>query len=366
MLCISSQQSQDRSPPVALGAASPSMLDEHEGREAAFGYDLKNFCATEAPDEAPHSSDDSATVESTEETTPAGSGYFACFRRPFHRRRSVAKTAAPAVAAQSTDTTAQQLSTPTTNYGELGCKLLLWERELRHQLVRHEQEELTQMVWSVKKMLLPVMEALRYVNTLSVAQEEVVWRWSIRNDYYHFLLGVTQLQEVLHRRSLSFAEEPRDRKEIENVEVPHWIAARRLQVTRETQESAAAKEEERERRLAHFSFIQQQLYQIFLLGEEEQADRMDVERLQRLYAGSILEAMAKVYRHVRLCQLRYEAMGLELQPEVTRDLVADEALHRALLRQDQALGFKKMQADEIRNYLASSRQELLNRRVEEG
>lgn len=246
------------------------------------------------------------------------------------------------------------------------CELAMWERELRQQLVRHEQEELMQMVLSEEKTLFPAMAALRDANALSVMQEEVMWRWGIQNDYHHFLRDVMQVLEVLHRRSFSFADEPRCRKVIEDSERQHWIAARQRQVTRETQEAAAAEKEDRAMRLAYFAHIQQQLYQIFLLEESERDDRMEVERLQRLYASSLVEAMAKEYRHARLCQLKYEARRFELQPEVTRDLVADEALHRSWLCQDQALGFKKVQADEIRSYLASARQELLNQRVEEG
>ncbi|KAG5482044.1 hypothetical protein LSCM1_05759 [Leishmania martiniquensis] len=334
------------------------MLVVNKGGRATLTCDLKRSCVAQRPHEVTPSGDPEASAGSMDTAVPAGSGFFPCLSR------STAKTAAPAVSAQSTDATAQQLIMLTAEYDQMVCELVQWERELRQQLVRHEQEELTQMVWGVERTLSPVMAALRHVNNLSVAQEETVWRWSIRNSYCRFLLDVTQLQEILHRRSLSFAEEPRCRKAIENAEVPHWIEARRLQVMREAKESAAAESEDRARRLAYFAFVQQQLYQIFVLEEWERAGRMDVERLQRLYAGALAEAMAKEYRHARLCQLKYEAACDELQPAVARDLMAEEALHRTQLCQDQALVFQKIAADEIRSYLASSRQELLNSRME--
>ncbi|KAG5508983.1 hypothetical protein GH5_06207 [Leishmania sp. Ghana 2012 LV757] len=341
------------------------MLVADKGVRATLSRDLKISGVTQQPHEAPHSGDASATAGSMETVMPAGNGLFACPSRSYLCCRSTTNTAAPMAATRSTGVVAQQLLMLTAEYGQLMCELLQWERELRQQLVRHEQEELTQIVWSVEETLSPVMAALRNVHNLSVAQAETVWRWCIRNDYNRFLLDVTQLQEVLHRRSLSFAEEPRCRKMIENAEVPHWIEARRLQMMREAKESAAVENADRARCLAYFAFVQQQLYQIFLLEERERAGRMDVERLQRLYAGALAETRAKEYRHVRLCQLRYEAMYGELRPEVARGLVTEEALHRTRLCHDQALAFKKLKADEIRSYLASSRQELLNSRMEE-
>ncbi|GET87478.1 hypothetical protein, conserved [Leishmania tarentolae] len=289
-----------------------------------------------------------------------------CLRHFCLCRISAHETGAPAAAATSSGTVAvQQRTTSAPSHEQLMCEMALRERELRQQLVRHEQEELMQVVGSVNKMWFPGVATLRDAGPVRAVREEAMWRRNIERDYNYLLSSVVQVLEVLHRRSVSFAQEPQCRKQIENAEGQDWIAARRRQVMRETQESAAAEKEDRAARLAYFEYLQQQQYQIFLLEERERDGRMGVERLQRLHAGTIVEEMAKDYRQARLCQLKYEAMRFELQPEVTRDLIADEALHRSRLCHDQALCFKKIRADEVRNYLGSARQELLNQRMEE-
>ncbi|KAG5508823.1 hypothetical protein JKF63_05325 [Porcisia hertigi] len=368
MLCFSSlpsQGSQSRAASDTTSRPQPSSkLDACEGGEATFIRDLKTSDPTGVLRETPRSGHHNTTAGNTDTAFPAGSGFFACSSRSFLCRGSPATKAAPAVAAPSSVAATQRLTAP-QNYGQLMCELIVWESKCRQQLIRYEQEELAQMVWSVEERLSPVMATLRDVNALDVLQNEKVRRWSIQNDYCRFLLDLTQLQEVLHRRSLSFVMEPQCRRRIENVEVSDWIETRRLDMRREAAEYTAEKRKDRDRRLAYSEFIQQQHYQIFLMEQSEQAGRMEVERQQRLYAGCILEEMARGYRHARLCQLKYEAMRHELRPEVARNLAADEARHRTWLYQEQAVCFKKTQAEEIRSYLASSRQELLNTRVEE-
>ncbi|KAK7196067.1 hypothetical protein NESM_000540900 [Novymonas esmeraldas] len=370
MLCVSSRShavnTSTSATPGAASPTSPSTTVTRDGKEGTVSYDRSSPRTTQAPEERSDGDDSQMTVGSTSTATPVGSGFFACLKRSLLHTQAPASHGPSALFAVDAAGTPPGRAAMTTDYGQLMGELLTWERELRQQLWRHEQLELAELVWSVEATLLPVVTALRDVNALTVAQAESVRRWGIWDAYLQFLLDVVQLQEVLHRRALSFAEEPRCRKHIQNTEVPNWIEARRLQVMRETHESAVAESEERARRLAYYVHLQQQLYQNFLLEEGERAARMEVERLQRLYAGGFAEVMAKEYRHVRLCQLRYEATRRELRPEVARDLVADEALHRSWLCRDQALGFKKMQAAEVCNYLASNRQEHVNRRVEEG
>lgn len=360
-------------------SAMPPSRPTRGTKGGTFSSGLNGFCATRRP-----MSGATSSVSTAPATLPAGSGFFACFRRssgqhPASETGKAVDTSPPAgteaaaatavllvPAADSPNAPKAATVSARPHYFTLVTELIMWERELRAQLQRHEREELVQMVWGVEGTLLPVMAGLRDVNALGVEQEEAVQRWCLYDKYFAFLLDAAALQEVLHRRAMSFAEEPRARKRIVDAEVPHWIEARRLQVMRETQESAATENEERARRLAYFVHVQQQLYQVFLLEEGERADRMEVERLQRLYAGGFAEVMAKEYRHARLCQLRYEAMRRALRPEVARDLIADEARHRSQLCQEQALGFRKLQADEIRGYLASGRQAIRNQQVEEG
>lgn len=237
---------------------------------------------------------------------------------------------------------------------ELLGDLVVWERELRQQLLRHETAELTQIAHLVERVLLPLIPALCDVSPLDLVQQEQVGRWSIIDDYYQLLLDAVELQEMLHRRATCSVVEPQQRKQIEDGEVPHWIEARRLQVMRQSRESASANEEQ-VRRLAHFEHVQQQLYQVFLLEESEHAARMEVERLQRLHVGGLAEVIAKEYRRVRLCQLRYEAARHPLRPSLSYEIAAEEGLHRSMLSQEQAHAFKSIQAAEVRDYLTRVR-----------
>ena len=282
------------------------------------------------------------TVSSKLAVAAAGDdgGYFTSFRNSFHPRAS-SSTDAPATASVS-------------HYMELLGDLVVWERELRQQLLRHEAAELTQIAHLVERVLLPLIPALCDVSPLDLVQQEQVGRWSIIDDYYQLLLDAVELQEMLHRRATCSVVEPQQRKQIEDGEVPHWIEARRLQVMRQSRESASANEEQ-VRRLAHFEHVQQQLYQVFLLEESEHAARMEVERLQRLHVGGLAEVIAKEYRRVRLCQLRYEAARHPLRPSLSYEIAAEEGLHRSMLSQEQAHAFKSIQAAEVRDYLTRVR-----------
>ncbi|KPA78000.1 hypothetical protein ABB37_06761 [Leptomonas pyrrhocoris] len=201
----------------------------------------------------------------------------------------------------------------------------------------------------------PRPPALRDVHLTDLAKQEQARRWAIAGDFYQLLLDITELREVLHRRAMCTTEEPQQRRRIDNAEVPHWIKARRLQVMRENQESATAQNEEQAQRLAYFEKIQQQLYQVFLLEESERADRMEVERLQRLNVGGLAEVIAKEYRRVRPYQLRYEAARHPLVASLSHEIAAEEGLYRSMLWQEQTHAFKGIQAAEVRNYLSRVR-----------
>lgn len=272
--------------------------------------------------------------------------YFDSFKKSFRSR-----TAASASGTTPAATPAVEASASVQHYTELLRFLMQWERELRDQLVRHEAAEVTQLVHSVEAVLLPLIPALRDVSPLDLVQREQLGRWSIKDDFYQLLLDATELQEMVHRRALCSVEEPQQRKHVEDGEVPHWIETRRLQVMRENQESSSAQSAAQVQRLAYFKHIQQQLYQVFLLEESERADRMEVERLQRLHVGGLAEVISKEYRRVRLLQLRYEAARHPLHPALSQEITAAEGLSRSVLMQEQGHAFRSMQAAEVRDYL---------------
>ncbi|KPI83219.1 hypothetical protein ABL78_7758 [Leptomonas seymouri] len=271
-------------------------------------------------------------------------GYFSSFRSSLRSRASSSAT--------SSATTA---SSPVQRYAKLLRELPQWEQELRQQLLRHEAEELAQILHAAARVLPPVIPALRSASPRDLMLQEQARRWSICGDYYQLFLDTTELQELLHRRTICMEEEPLQRKRIVDGEVQHWIEARRLQVMRENQESAATQNEELTQRLAHFKHVQQQLYQVFLLEECERADRMEVERLQRLHVGGLAEVIAKEYRRVRRFQLRYEASRHPLRSSLASEITAEEGLHRSILSQEQSHAFKGIQAAEVRDYLTQLR-----------
>jgi hypothetical protein len=276
--------------------------------------------------------------------------FFESFRNSFRSRTTTTSTAAAAhtAAAAVAPAAAQQ-------YVKMLRDLEVWEQELRQQLLRHESEELTELTHSVERVLLPLIPALRDVSPLDLVQQELVGRWSIVDDYFQLLLDATELQEMLHRRALCATEEPQQRTRITDSELQHWIEARCVQVMRENQEWAATQSEEQVQRVAYFRHVQQHRCQVFLLEERERADRMEVERLQRLHVGGLAEVIAKEYRRVRLCQLRYEAARLPLRPSLSYEIAAEEGLHRSMLAQEQARAFKHIQAAEVRDYLVRVR-----------
>ncbi|RNF06161.1 uncharacterized protein Tco025E_07642 [Trypanosoma conorhini] len=200
--------------------------------------------------------------------------------------------------------------------------------------------------------------------SLPLMESEEFGRRMIVSEFFAMLLEAVSLFEVLHRRTIVFAEEPLARKPIEGEEVHEWVESRRLQVERERREALALEAGERQRNLAYFSWKQQQAYQVFLFEQSEQEERMDVERLQRFHAGVLAQHFHKEHKEARYHQLKYQMRQRLLPVELTRTIVGDEVTERSAIMLLQHDRFCALQAEEVKSYLWTRRNALLNELVD--
>ncbi|RNF07492.1 hypothetical protein TraAM80_03348 [Trypanosoma rangeli] len=234
----------------------------------------------------------------------------------------------------------------------------------RGRLNEYEEEEFYGICRSAGNVLGVAEWGGLYYTSLPPLESEEFGRRMIISKFFAMLLEAVSLLEVLHRRTIVFAEEPPARKLIEGEEVHEWVESRRLQVERERQEEMALEAGERQRYLAYCGWKQQQAYQVFLFGQSEQEERMDVERLQRFHAGVIAHHFYKEHKEARYHQLRYQMRQRLLPAALARGIVGDEVKERSVILLLQRDRYSALQAEEVKSYLWTKRNALLNELVD--
>lgn len=252
-----------------------------------------------------------------------------------------------------------------TFYANLLAEVLQQEFAERVRLNKHQHEEFCAICRYAGNTLGVHEWIYFYCTSLPITKMEELGRRMIQSEFWAMLLEAVCVLEVLHRRTVMFVEEPTGRRKIGCQEVPDWIECRRRQVERERREELARSEEgDGHRPLDHFNWRRQQAYQVFLFEQSEQKERIDVERLQGFHAGVIAKLFFREHREARYHQLKYELRQRLLPAELSRDLVAQEATARSALMLMQHDHFHALQADEVKSYLWTKRNAMLNEDVE--
>ncbi|KAH9589282.1 hypothetical protein LSM04_005625 [Trypanosoma melophagium] len=199
-----------------------------------------------------------------------------------------------------------------------------------------------------------------YFTKLPIFEAEEMERRMIKREFYAMLMEAVSILEVLHRRVILFTEEPAARSDIASTETHEWIECRRQQVERERQEELAEHARERQRGLLYHDWKKKQEYQIFLFEQSEQEERMDVERLQRLHIGTVAQLFHAELKEARYHQLKYQLRQRLLDPQLSRNIMAEEATERSsimLLQRDQ---FRTLEAEEVKSFLWTRRKMMIN------
>lgn len=247
---------------------------------------------------------------------------------------------------------------------ELLQQIVHAEAEVRLQLFRMEQECFAVICRSMAPLLRTVMPSLQYVNALLPEDAEAVARQVIIKEYYQMLQEALIVHEILHRRSIVFAIEPEARWHIEGAEPSEWIAARRRQVEREDMVRKGCMTKDHERTMEYLKWYAQQQNQIVLFERREVEERMDVERLERLNVGILSDLFAADFRELRYKQLKYEMGKRRLNEADVKQLNIEEVSARSFIVFEQHDRFKELKGLEVKHYLASRRNALINERLE--
>lgn len=247
---------------------------------------------------------------------------------------------------------------------ELLDVIVISEAQIRYQLFQMEQECIAVICRSMAPFLAAVIPSLPFANALFPQDDEQVDRNMILYDYYQMLQEAVVIQEVLHRRCVVFIEEPTERWQIEGSEPSGWIAARRSQVEREEMVKTGCMTLDHKRVMDYIKWYSQQQNQITLFERREMEERMDVERLERLNAGIIADSYASDFRELRYQQLKYELGKRCLNENDVKKLNIDEVTARSHIVFEQFDKFKSIKGSEVKHFLATRRNCLINETVE--
>lgn len=238
------------------------------------------------------------------------------------------------------------------------------ESNLRCAIIQMENECVAVICRSMAPFLYKFMPSLLLINLLHPADAERVSRSLIFCDYYRMLLEAASVQEIIFRRNIIFSVEPQSRQKIENIEPSEWIAARRRQVDREEAVRTGRNTQDYEKTLDYLRWCEQRENQLFLFEQNEVEERMYVERLERLHAGLIFESFFTNFRKIRYNQCTYKKGKYKLNQEDVNRLSKKEFSARSTVMCDQFEGFNLIKGLEVRHFLKTRRNILVNERVE--
>lgn len=238
------------------------------------------------------------------------------------------------------------------------------EADLRCAITQMEKECVAVICRSMAPFLYKCMPSLLLINLLHPADAEHVSRSVIYFDYYQMLLEAATVQEIISRRNIIFSVEPQSRQKIENIEPYEWIAARQRQVNREEAVRTGQNTQDFKKTLDYLRWCEQRQKQLFFFEQSEVEERMDVERLERLHAGLIFELFLSNFREIRYNQCTYSKWKCELNQEDVKHLSKEEFSARSAIMYYQFESFKLIGGMEVRHFLKTRRNTLVNERVE--
>lgn len=237
------------------------------------------------------------------------------------------------------------------------------EAELRCVIAQMENESFATICRSMPPFLLQSISSLLLINSLHPLDAESVSRKAIYHDYYRMLIEATCKQETICRRVIAFAVEPKSRGTIEANEPSDWIAARRKQVDREEAMRTGKNIQAHKKTLEFLKWYEQQQNQIFLFERGELEERVNIERLERVQAGIIVDLFLEHFREIAYRGCVYLQGLRKLGKQDTRKLTMEESEARSEIMFNQYENFKMIKGKEVQNYLHTRRNVLINERV---
>lgn len=249
-------------------------------------------------------------------------------------------------------------------FKELVEEIVKAEGQLRLQIFLMEKNCFATLCRSMAPHLKSILPSLMFVNALLPAQAECVARRLIHVEFFEMLKEALIIQEIMHRRQIVLVGEPDERWQIEGAEPTNWIESRKKQVEREEMLKKGCLTLEQERTMEYIIWYSQQQNQISLFVRREIEERMDVERLERLSIGIFSDLFARDLRELKYKHLKYEMSKRCLnEPDVKR-LSAEELGARSFLVFEERDRYKEILGLEVKNYLHTRRNVLINERLE--